>query len=170
MALQDVLVEALVGDASDPLTWGALADVLEDQDDPDADMLRVLPAVLAAIEAARDRLRVGMVEPACLRVHYPVGLWRWREFTALPGHPRPGTASRGFSHPVDVGGRPTPVLRNELLSGRRDWHALTRLVERFDRWRRLWDVIGLRLEMTALDIARGADSGRIVHIDLTRPR
>lgn len=84
---------------------------------------------LAAIRTGLLSLRAAQVEPMglCLRVGTTGRLgWHWYKFKALPGHPLPENAGRGYSHPVYVAGRPFESQALYLsANGHRDGAALS---------------------------------------------
>lgn len=55
--------------------------------------------LLPAISQGLIALRCGNVDPSLLAISRS-GKWQWAKFKALPDHPRPGNAGRGFSHPA----------------------------------------------------------------------
>lgn len=95
------LTALLDGDLNDSTNRRVLSDALLDIGDEDAaDLLRNLSDGLAAVSTARDLLRTaGLVEPRCLRIHAN-GEWSWCLYFAREGHPQPGNAGRGHTHPA----------------------------------------------------------------------
>lgn len=55
------------------------------------------------LRAGIEALRAAYVEPLGLDIR-PGGEWSFFQFVALPGHPSPGNAGRGFSHPHPIMG------------------------------------------------------------------
>ena len=55
------------------------------------------------LRAGMDALRAAKVEPLGLDIR-PDGEWGFYQFIALPGHPSPGNAGKGHTHPHPIMG------------------------------------------------------------------
>lgn len=77
-----------------------------------------IPSLAGAALDLIGRCRAGLVEPMLLEIR-PAELWA-AKFKALPGHPAPGDAGKGFSHPVRPASAPlagpgTPFERMRIF-------------------------------------------------------
>lgn len=61
------------------------------------------PDQIEILRAGIEALRAAKVEPLGLDIR-PDGEWSLYQFVALPGHPSPGNAGRGFTHPHPITG------------------------------------------------------------------
>lgn len=56
---------------------------------------------ILTLNAGMAILQAAHVEPLGLDIR-PGGEWSFYQFVALPGHPNPGNAGRGFTHPTTI--------------------------------------------------------------------
>lgn len=169
---QEIMFGAALKVPLDECGWLALADSLEEMDrQEDAENVRRIFAGLRPILAARELLRErGLVEPQCLRVHSN-GDWGWSIYHALPGHPTPGNARRGCTHPADldlIGRRAAdtqgmwPAMRRLLASGR------ARLQNDSDLAGVVLTALVRSLGMAAANIGHRADGDEVFFVDFER--
>jgi len=127
---------------------------------------------LAAIAAGLTALRAAHVEPMGLGVNPGSDsrlAWSWYKFKALPGHPRPGNAGRGYSHPTAIAAFEAsahrrlapPVLSADDVAGMTDGELLEGVALP------LLDACGLDRRCWSMTVARH-DDGEVAAIDLTR--
>lgn len=137
-------------------------------------MIDTLIAVerLAQIASGLEALRGAHVEPMALSVN--VGqdsrlAWGWYKFKALPGHPSPRNAGRGYSHPTrlsafDAAANPrgaAPLLsvaQAGALSDDEIWYAVRNPI---------LEACGLDASGWEQHVMRGQD-GEVRAIDITR--
>lgn len=141
----------------------ALADAMaEEGDEKGGEIVRLVLTVQGPLEEGRQSLRASLVDPLCLRVRAN-GEWHWAQFIALPGHPNPGNAGSGYSHPTDL---------NACMKARRTWHweEMESIVE--TAWLTPGPLYLLckRLRMEKLEIAHALGNKTVLYVDLTKKR
>jgi hypothetical protein len=171
MAFRVMAAAALRGPL-DEAGWLALADACEEGGRPqDALAVRQTWEGLQPVLAARELLRTqGLVEPQCLRLN-DVGGWYWCVYLALPGHPNPGNAGHGYTHPADIElmGRRSLELTGSLPAARRWLRAGRRRLQSRD------DIAGVvlmavvrSLGMAAANIGHATDGDEVFFVDFER--
>jgi len=117
--------------------------------------------VLQDIAQGLEALRKAKVEPMGLQID---DRWQWYKYKALPGHPHPGNARNGYSHPTDIA---------TFKAAKGDHKCVTLDTSANDD--QLWDTItlpiikacGLNIKEWAMTVSRYS-TGEVTSVDLTR--